>query len=169
MNDTIYTDTGLNTADHGWNYKVEMYNLTPGNSFKMGESVAASSVYLTTAATDNTVQLSWQAIVPWTNSQYVIWRQNGGGTYAVIDTVTSTTYDDTGLANDSLFCYKIETIGSYTSPAFVNPILNFSEEKCDTPVDNIPPCAVSGLTISAACERESVDLNWNKPDSALRQ
>lgn len=166
LNDTIYTDTGLNTADHGWNYKVEMYNLTPGNSFKMGESVAASSVYLTTAATDNTVQLSWQAIVPWTNSQYVIWRQNGGGTYAVIDTVTSTTYDDTGLANDSLFCYKIETIGSYTSPAFVNPILNFSEEKCDTPVDNIPPCAVSGLTISAACERESVDLNWNKPDSA---
>ena len=166
LDDTTFVDMALNTADNAWTYKVEFHNLTPGNVFKIGESLAASSVYLTTTPTDNAIQLSWQATVPWTNNATVVYRKNAGGTYAVIDTVSGNTYNDTGLANDTLFCYKVETMGGYSSPGFVFPILNFSQEKCTTPKDNVNPCNISSAAVSGSCLNSEVVLTWQKPDSA---
>jgi gliding motility-associated-like protein len=167
LNDTIFNDTGLNTKDNPWSYKVEFYNMTPGNIFKVGESLPASSVFLNTAPTDNAVNLTWQAVVPWINNRYVVFRLNTlTSSYESIDTVSSTTYRNSGLANDSTFCYKVESIGSYSADGFVNPILNFSQEKCETPIDNVKPCTVNNLNINSTCDIASATLTWSKPDAS---
>jgi gliding motility-associated-like protein len=165
LDDTLFTDNALNTSGSAFTYKVEFYNMTPGNTFKIGESLPASSVFLTTVPSDNSVQLTWQAQVPWNNTNYVVYRQNASGSYVVLDTISTTLYEDTGLANDTTFCYKVETIGGYSSPAFVFPIINFSQEKCDTPSDNINPCTVASLFLTASCSTEEVTVSWTKPDS----
>lgn len=166
LNDTVFTDSLLNTKDTPWSYKVEFWNMTPGNTFKIGEAVKASSVFLSSTPTDNTVQLSWQFNTPWVNEKYAVYRFNTiTGLFEVLDTVSTTTYNDTGLANDSSFCYKVESIGGFTSTGFIDPILNFSQEKCETPVDNVLPCATDSVIITSTCEEEAAVITWEKPDS----
>ncbi len=166
INDTIFTDSLLNTQDTPWSYKVEFWNMTSGNIFKIGEALKASSVFLTTSPTDNTVQLSWQSQTPWTNNQYVVYRLSvTTAIFDIVDTVVTTIYNDTGLANDSTFCYKIMSIGGYTSSGFTNPLINFSQEKCEVPLDNVLPCAPEIVTAKSTCLEKKVELSWTKPPS----
>lgn len=167
LNDTTFTDSLLNTKDNPWSYKVEFHNLTPGNTFKINQSLNASSVFLSSTPTDNTVQLAWEEHVPWANSKYVVHRFDiAVGNFVAIDTVTASSFNNTGLANDSTFCYKIESIGSYSGTGLVNPIINFSQEKCETPYDNVRPCEPTSVSISANCDLEKAEITWNKPDTS---
>jgi gliding motility-associated-like protein len=166
LNDTLFTDSLLNTRDNPWSYKVEFWNMTPGLTFKIGEAVKASSVFLSSSPTDNTVQLSWESNTPWVNEQYVVYRFNSvTAIFEPLATVTTTTFNDSGLANDSSFCYKVQSIGGFTSTGFVDPILNFSQEKCETPVDNVLPCATDSVIITSTCQEENAVVTWVKPDS----
>jgi gliding motility-associated-like protein len=103
--------------------------------------------------------------VPWTNTKYLIYRfDNAAGNFVLIDSSSAQAYDDEGLANDSIFCYKIESAGAYSGTGLVNPIINFSQEKCETPVDNIKPCAPAAVSINAKCNLETATISWSKPD-----
>jgi gliding motility-associated-like protein len=44
-----------------------------------------------------------------------------------------------------------------------DPLLNFSQEKCSVPVDNVPPCPPT-LSVSTNCEQVENQLNWTDPD-----
>ena len=46
---------------------------------------------------------------------------------------------DTGLANQTTYCYKVKSIGAYSSPGTISPILNYSQEQCGQPIDNVSP------------------------------
>ncbi len=165
--DTTFIDSLLNTKDAPWSYKIEFYNMTLGNTFKINQSLTASSIFLSTAPTDNTVQLTWEEHVPWTNNKYLIYRfDNTVGNFVLIDSSSAQAYNDDGLANDSTFCYKIESVGAYSGTGLVNPILNISQEKCETPFDNIKPCAPSDVNINASCDLEKATISWSKPDAS---
>ena len=58
--DTIFNDANLNTRDNAYSYKLGFYSA--GNF--IGETKIASSVYLTTVGADNSVNLTWNVVVP---------------------------------------------------------------------------------------------------------
>ncbi|MEZ5198439.1 MAG: gliding motility-associated C-terminal domain-containing protein [Bacteroidales bacterium] len=76
-------------------------------------------------------------------------------------------YVDTGLKNGQEYCYKIRSIGQYTVPGLVFPIINNSQEKCGIPMWTIfTPCSPA-LTVGTNCETFINELSWIYPDTCL--
>ncbi len=138
-NDICYTDTGLNTLASPYSYRINFY--TGGNAEPLGASNNASTVRLTIAPTDEANVLSWQATVPWNNTRFVVYRQNDQGLFDSIATTNQATYRDRGLVNGENYCYRIQAFGSYGVPDLPSPLVNFSQEACAVPMDDVPPCA----------------------------
>jgi len=163
INDTTYIDTMLNTQDFQYYYRVDMYSDPSGLRDIVGKSTVASSIYLLLTPSDNQITLNWNENVPWTNTQHIIYRLNTTTlNYDSIDITTNASYIDTGLVNHVSYCYKVKSIGAYSSSSFINPILNFSQETCAEPIDNIAPCPPS-LCVEVDCEGQQNVLHWSYP------
>lgn len=158
LTQTLYQDNNLNTADSAYCYRIDFYSGTT----LVCSSTPASSVYLSTSPTDNAVNLSWQFNVPWNNYQYEVYRWNGTS-FLLIGITTTATYTDDSLANGTQYCYKVKALGQYSDIALPSPLENWSQEKCETPVDLIPPCAPS-LSVASDCDASANTLNWNNPN-----
>ncbi len=152
LTDTTYVDSLFDTQNNAISYRIDFYNTAPANYFKIGSSQKASSVFLTIQPTDEAVVLQWNELVPWINDTFIVYKQNKTTlTFDSIGYTTQHTYKDTGLINDSIYCYKVKSRGFYNAPGFVYPIYNFSQESCGKPYDNVPPC-VPQLTVNTDCE-----------------
>jgi gliding motility-associated-like protein len=163
LSDTLFTDTLLNTRDHGFRYRVDLYNITPGMRFLIGSSQPASSMYLAISPTDETLNLGWTNEVPWTNDTFAIYRKGPfSSTYDSVGFSPVNAYSDKGLRNGDEFCYLIKSRGKYSASGFVDPIINFSQFACGIPVDNVPPCAPV-LTVTTQCEEQTNILTWTFP------
>ncbi len=148
MVDTCFTDAGLNTSEQAYSYLVNFYSA----GTLIGASNTASSVFLNINPTDNELQLSWSELVPWTNTEYVVFLQNGQtGVFEPIDTVLGMNYEDKDLINGVEYCYKIEALGTYAIDGIQSPLINFSQEVCSVPVDNVAPCPPS-LEVTNICD-----------------
>ncbi|MFZ1497700.1 MAG: gliding motility-associated C-terminal domain-containing protein, partial [Saprospiraceae bacterium] len=168
-NDTIFTDTNRNTVDLGYNYKLQFFT---GNSATepLGESEAASSVYLTIASSDRQNTLSWQPVVPWANFQTVIYRKNNStNNFDSIAVVTQNNFLDDELINGEEYCYYVKTIGSYGISGIVDPLENLSQQACGVPLDTVPPCPPM-LSVANICTDNTLALtdvqnllNWTQP------
>ncbi|MCY7409116.1 MAG: gliding motility-associated C-terminal domain-containing protein [Chitinophagales bacterium] len=134
--DTFINDEGLNTQDNAYSYKLTFFS----NGIYVGETDAASSIFITTKGSDKNISLTWKVVVPWTNDYYVIYRKNAIGVFDSIGLSFVNSYFDAGLVNLVQQCYVIKSVGSYSAPGFVDPIINFSQEKCDVPIDSVAPC-----------------------------
>lgn len=169
-NDTTFLDEGLNTVDNAYAYKVEFF--VNGESQPLGETNAAASVFLGASPTDEAVNLSWEEMVPWDNFQYTIFRQNDQGLFDSIGTTNTLSFQDTGLSNGQEYCYKIQSIGTYGIDGIISPLLNFSQEVCTIPSDDVPPCPPT-LIVSNICDNLTGDidpdffvnnLSWTNPN-----
>ncbi len=183
--DTIFIDRNLNTAQNAYRYYLELYFTENGAFKKFDQTEAASSVFLTTAVT-NQVQLTWQANVPWnnTNQKHRVYREDRRrpNIYNIIAEVavqgTNTfTYTDDGkdkfvadgdisvtIKPDSNYCYKVETVGRYDSQRIRAGLLfNMSQQVCATPVDNTKPCVPVLKLDTLDCAAVSIE---NCPDKA---
>lgn len=135
-NDTCFTDTQLNTEEIPYSYRINFYS----NNNLLGSTNAASTIFLSVSPTDRANVLSWEEIVPWDNSSYVVFRLNDQMMFDSIATVFNPTYRDEGLVNGQEYCYKIRSIGSYGVEGLIDPIINHSQEACAAPIDNVAPC-----------------------------
>ena len=166
LNDTIYIHKNFNTKTSGHTYQIQFYGFANGKRQYIGKTQAASSVFLSIAPTDNRLNLSWAATVPWVNTSYVVYRLNKKtNAFDSIGTSKRPQYSDTGLKDSVLFCYKIKTIGAYSAPGLINPIENLSQEACQFPVDNTPPCAPV-LTVYPDCQLHKNLLVWNNTNKS---
>jgi gliding motility-associated-like protein len=161
--DTVFTDVTLSTATQPYTYRVELYS----GGLLLGTSLPASSIFVTLTPNDNQLGLSWVESIPWDNYSYEIYRETptGSGNFVLIGTSNSIGYTDTGLVNGVTYCYKIKTIGQYTSPGIINPIINWSQEVCAEPIDLTPPCAPV-LSIDGSCDLEETYLSWTNPNNS---
>lgn len=160
--DTVFADAGLNTVANGYSYRLELIS----NGISIGTSQAASSIYLQATPSDNTLTLSWEAQTPWINAMYYIYKRGPGATtWELIDSTTTTSYDDTGLTNGREFCYYVRSRGSFSSPGFVNPVINKSQELCAAAEDNEPPCPPGAITGTADCVQGETNLVWTNPNN----
>ena len=115
--------------------------------------------------------MSWTALVPWDNYEYTIYRQNSSGGFDSLTTTLSSTFRDEGLDNGEVYCYKVEGKGSYGIDNIAEPLINFSQEVCASPFDDVPTCpptlAVSNVCDSGFdCKNEadlSNTLSWESP------
>ena len=196
ITDTVFVDSGLNTLQSGYTYKVAF--LYEGEKV-LAESQIASSVRLTAVSDAQKVKLSWQANVPWNNDnrKHRIYREVKGkpGTFNLIaevgvQAVNTYVYFDDGLVRfpgdgtntiqliiDSTYCYKVETVGAYLKLPQLGLLNNFSQVSCASPIDNTPPCPPNltseqidcqNLDRKAICEASSLTnkFRWSTPPSA---
>ncbi|MBL4706632.1 MAG: gliding motility-associated C-terminal domain-containing protein, partial [Flavobacteriales bacterium] len=165
--DTFFVHSGINTTDDANNYRVELYATIAGVPDSLvGGTNEASSVYLSTTPNDNQIELTWTETVPWVNASYEIYRADFFvGTYVLIGTSISQYYLDTNLLNGNDYCYYVRSVGAYSVPGIINPILNRSQRTCDIPVDLTPPCPPL-LEIIPDCPNEISELIWNNPNNS---
>lgn len=163
INDTIYNNLLLNTAALGFIYRVDFYNVTPGNRFLLGSSQPAASMFLETSPSDRAMLLNWSNKVPWSNQRFVILRkEQSGTTFDSVGQINVNAWTDKGLINGQTYCYKIRSVGRYSASGFVDPIVNFSQESCNIPVDNVPPCPPL-LSVATNCAEATNLLSWKIP------
>lgn len=174
-NDTIFVDTNLNTSGTAYTYKIEFY--VNGENTPLGETNPAASVFLSATPTDNAVNLSWEEMVPWDNFEYTIFRQNAQGAFDSIGISFEPTFFDSGLENGQEYCYKVLAMGTYGIEGIISPLLNFSQEICTTPGDNVPPCPPT-LAVSNICDNISGqvaedffvnNLSWTNPNEICEE
>ncbi len=164
LNDTIYTETSINTVSNSWFYKVEFYNRTPNNDLLVSTSNPAESVFIGLTPSDKKIMISWNESVPWINEEYYIFRQNEGSTtWDSITTVQARNYLDINLVNGQQYCYYVRSKGDYTIQGTTTPLINFSQKRCEIPKDNIPPCKPI-LVGSTDCEKNT--FTWSLPNDS---
>lgn len=164
LSDTIYVDSLLNTKDLQPGYKIGLLNNTVGNRFEVGKTQNASTVYLTLKPSDEKIILTWNFFVPWVNDSTTIYRYNPATLlFDSIGTSKTTLFVDSGLVNGNNYCYKVKVYGHYSDALITRPLINFSQESCSTPVDNVAPCPPK-LGIKVFCEQNANYLTWNNPN-----
>ncbi|MBI9033860.1 MAG: gliding motility-associated C-terminal domain-containing protein [Bacteroidales bacterium] len=164
LDDTIFIDENRNTVQVQYQYVIDLYNVSVGNRFYMGSTAVASAPFLSVSSSDNRMLLNWTNDVPWFNNRWVIQRQNPVSlSFDSIGQSTTPSYEDTGLSNGTTYCYKVKSVGSYGTSGFINPIINFSQEKCGVPVDDIAPCSPE-LEVVTDCDYFENILSWTNPN-----
>ena len=178
--DTLFTDKALNTLDNSYRYRLVFYYTNTTGLTPLDTTESASSVRLTATGEVKTVNLSWQATVPWNNQNqvhrvYRETRQGSGifnriadvsvtGTFSFTDTGKDT-YPADGVAMatmnpDSSYCYKVETVGTYGDPKIRPSLLyNFSQIICATPKTDLIICPPVVLIDALDCNE------YNKNES----
>ncbi len=163
INDTLYFDTGINTASLNYWYKIALYSLANANRDSVGETQKAESMFLETAPSDHSLILSWNVKVPWENDNYSIYRLNSETNF--FDSIGFTlvpSYKDSSLTNGKTYTYFVKSKGKYTAPGFVDPIVNYSQINSGIPFDNVSPCPPI-LSDSTNCELWQNILSWSNP------
>ncbi len=165
LNDTTYSDisSALNTIETTWTYRIGLRNLSPGNPVLVGQSQAASSIYLSASGSDNQVNLTWQTSVPWQNDSFIVYRKTPSAIqFDSIGYSKTKSYSDLGLANGVSYCYRVKSVGAYSGNGFIHPILNLSQEVCTSAKDTQAPCPPETL-VEANCDSLKNTIHWNFP------
>ncbi|MGA0555003.1 gliding motility-associated C-terminal domain-containing protein, partial [Larkinella sp. VNQ87] len=188
--DTVYTDRGLNTVDNAYRYRIEFYYTDPasGQLQRLDATENASSVRLTATPAVRSIQLSWQANVPWSNDNQThrIYRSRTGpngpfnriadvpvqgpNTFTFTDPGTDT-YAADGLqpvtmSLDSSYCYRVETVGRYAPPLTTQLLLNYSQGVCASPIDTTRPCPPRLAIDTVNCASLAADAYCNQTSFA---
>jgi gliding motility-associated-like protein len=162
LNDTIYHDNAvnLNTNSNAYSYRVDLESLTVGF---IGSSQKASSVFIQTEPSDHEIKLLWLPKIPWENEYTVIYRKSPGeSNYDSIGSTSLSFYRDKGLINYDEYCYYVKTVGHYSLPGLIDPLINYSQLTCAIPLDNVPPCKPI-LDIYTDCEQVANELGMYLP------
>jgi gliding motility-associated-like protein len=175
LNDTVFVDRDeLNTEEKVYNYRVYFYSADS----LISSSKAASSVRLQATSPSRSVDLTWQATVPWTNNaakyrwHYIMReRLDQAGFFDLIDSVDVVSkgfkYTDTGkfqnkpLKERQQYCYYIITSGTYNADTLPQPLLNRSQRACAIVKDTTAPCPPV-LSLKAL---DCVELDARRPDN----
>ncbi len=162
--DTIFVDRGLNTLVNPYNYRLEYWTTQGGQLVKFDQTETASSVRLEQGAAEpGKIRINWSALVPWDNANRVHriyredksrpgtfnriaeWPVRGSQSFTFLDDGVDR-YAADGTANvtindDSTYCYKVETVGSYNNSQIRPAVLyNFSQILCVSSSDTTKPC-----------------------------
>ena len=162
--DTAYISAAINTQDSAYSYRIKFY--AGGGLDTIGNSQIASSVYLSAVPSDNQLALSWQFIVPWTNTKYYLYKKGPYDiAYNLFDSTAAMQYTDDSLVNGATYCYYVRSYGAYSDTSLPHPLFNRSEKMCGVPADKTPPCAPT-LTVTPDCIGGTDGLKWNNPNNS---
>lgn len=160
INDTIFTDTLINTLLHPFTYRVELISKANTEALSAGTSPPASSPFLSLQPGNNRVKVKVDTDVPWVINQYNIYRKDSpGGPFLSVGSSLIPSFTDNTALNDSSYCYVVESVGAYFAPGFAEPLINFSQISCITVKDTLPPCPPE-VFIQTDCDLPANMLAW---------
>jgi gliding motility-associated-like protein len=163
INDTTYVNTGLNTKETIYIYRIDFYSVSSGQRYFVGSTQRAKSMHLKLSPSDNSMQLNWNVNVPWSNQYYTIFRKDPGTTvYDSVGFSNEPGYFDNEVINGQQYSYFIRAFGKYSTGGLVDPIINLSQIATGIPVDNVPPCAPQ-LSVTTECDATQNILTWVNP------
>lgn len=156
-----YTDTGLNTLDSAYTYRIELVGGAGGFSDP------SSTTYLSNTPGDRKLNLSWNSNVPWREDSVWIYRSVNGSPFTYLTSLIGNPkqyVDAQGLNNCDTACYYLRIFSSFCDPRLPAVVYeNLSETNCGVPVDVNPPRAPE-LTVRG-CEGDLTVftdyLDWN--------
>lgn len=177
MADTLFTDTGVNTADLVHNYKVVLLD----RGTRIDTSSSASSVRLEPTIINQAIELNWTFIVPWNNLvgefKHEVYRNRTDAaaqddfTFVKIAEVDVTqtgfrflddgSFNSAPLVKEIEYCYYVITKGSYNVPGLVYPLENKSQIICAKPDDNRLPCPPVLTFEGPVCEEYVAEIACN--------
>ena len=170
LSDQFFNDSGLNTNDNMYWYKILIHL----NTSERDTSFAASTVRLELKPQIGGINVTWDADVPWSiqieGLTHEVYRDNVApgnesdlvliGTVAV--TENGLTFLDDGSHNgveldeEKLYCYYVRTQGSYDNEdaSIPEPLINNSQIQCAQPNDDEIPCTPLSFSFdeSVSCE-----------------
>ncbi|MBF9140956.1 T9SS type B sorting domain-containing protein [Hymenobacter properus] len=151
LTDTSYVDTGLNTMDRQYTYRLDFVRTFTGGQPSITETLAPASSVRTTVVANNpptAFTVSWTYNVPWDNTArpVTIYRRvdTPGSTFVPIATAPTGPGGGTYLDNSSAlvprqsYCYYVRTEGRYAAAGYLSSLLNKSQEQCRQLI--APPC-----------------------------
>jgi gliding motility-associated-like protein len=164
LNDTVYTDSPLNTQSTGYLYKVELWNMASGSEFMIGDPGIASSMFITVNPGDRKTRFVISRNVPWINTRYDFFRLNKlTMTFDSIGTTNQLIYTDLGLVNGEEYCYFVRSTGGYLSEGMPKNLVNLSQKACAIPLDNEPPCPPE-IQVATQCDSLYNTVKWSISD-----
>ena len=198
ITDTTFTDTGIDTKNKAYNYRIVLYSNAQNNPdyFPIDTSATASTVWLEGDPGDERIILDWLAEVPWSNvavenRRHLIYRGEpgmGAAALELIDSVDVTIngphYVDNGefegmrIDPGTQYCYRVVTRGSYGNDK-TGLLENSSQMVCLYPENDLLPCPpvvmVQGLDCDAFIQEQNCNdpelsntLAWNAPAEGCR-
>ncbi len=164
ISDTTFTDTGLNTRDGIYNYKIIVYD---SHVAAFDTTQSASTVRLDPTPLSSALELHWEASIPWSNvasgyPMHLIYRDrvdtNDPGKLVLIDStnvlLNGMVYLDDGSAtgegsldDTKEYCYYVTTRGAYGNIKIQEPLINQSQIICAQPNDTVPPCTPKSYSL----------------------
>jgi len=150
LNDTSFVDTGLNTLDRQYSYRLDFVRSFVGSPSVVETGVPASSVRTTVVAGNPPTSFSvrWSYNVPWDNTArpVAIYRRAGAPGSPFVQIATAPTglnggsyFDNSStLVTGQNYCYYVRTEGRYVATGYLSSLLNNSQEQCQLLV--APPC-----------------------------
>lgn len=160
---TNFLDTGLNTSQVQYYYRIDFYS--DGQFY--GSSLPASSVFLNIQSSDNQNILSWNEDVPWENFEYSVFKKEANGSFNAINIVQEKSFTDFDVQNGIDYCYYIESIGTYGLSTTPSPLVNLSQEDCGVPIDSVGPCAPM-IIVDNPCQTISEGSELNELVNTLQ-
>ncbi|MDO7846339.1 gliding motility-associated C-terminal domain-containing protein [Hymenobacter sp. M29] len=149
--DTSFIDTGLNTLDRQYSYRLDFVRSFPNGQASITETGMPASSVRTTVAANNpptSFGVSWSYNVPWDNAArpVAIYRRANtpGSQFVQIATAPTGLNGGSYLDNSAAlvtgqnYCYYVRTEGRYASTGYLSSLLNKSQEQCRQLI--APPC-----------------------------
>jgi gliding motility-associated-like protein len=163
INDTLFLDKELNTREITYIYRIDFYSQPNEGNVFIGSTQIARSMFLNIQPSDRSLILIWNVNAPWQNDYYTIFRQNPETqAYDSVGFSLEPTFTDVELENETSYSYYVKSVGKYSAPGIVTPIINFSQINSGIPIDNIPPCPQM-LEVTTNCETVENTLSWVNP------
>lgn len=182
--DTFLIDTGLNTENLFYAYKIVLHS---NDGTPIDTSAVASSVRVEPSPQVGAIQLNWEGNTPWSLSvqkhpYHYIWRDNVDfSNLDVLQLIDSVAVTESGLSylddgrfngidlNEQIeYCYFVTTQGSYSNDLLPEPLLNRTQIICTQPNDTIPPCVPVSISFDAtgpfSCENNSLTMDCDFDD-----
>lgn len=156
-NDTVYTDTNLDTKNSLYSYRIKLVN--------NGLYTSTIPVFDVTAKAGNAlVNLSWKYEQPWSVDSVQIYRKINTGISVKIATVngSAAAYTDNSVQNCDTVYYQVKQFGSYCDKLLTDIATAISAIDSVRPIDDTPLPAPA-LTVKGCNGDTSVYqnvLNW---------
>jgi hypothetical protein len=187
VTDTTFLDKAFTTLDTAYHYRVILF-VPAITTLPVDTSSVASSVRLKGKAGTVSIQLIWDAKVPWSiflssyPYHYIYRKEAGATTFILIDSVAVSEddliyVDDGKFKNQPLdahknYSYYVQTMGGYGNPKIKEPLINLSPIVTLHVIDTIPPCAPVVRVVDPGCGKLPCQatygntIKWYNPTTA---
>jgi PKD repeat protein len=158
---TTYTDSGLNTLQNVYTYKVQTINYC-GNKIDLNNLTAHTSMNVTAMAAAKNIEVSWTTYIGCNINEYEIYRKSESGNFNLIATVPSNTtlFLDSALTCPVSYSYKIKA-----TAICGNSYFSFSDTSAAIPESDLANQFID-VVFSTVEDDKNVLTEWSPPQTA---